>query len=94
MAFALDTDSLLNAFNRMVSGNPEEVVSDNGENFVAADKELQGVSTEDRMIAIRLSDHYSNSSEAKRLFGAIRIVRIMRLFGLNDHSNRSIIRIV
>ena len=43
MAFALDTDSFLNAFYRMVSrrGKPEEVVSDNGGNFVAADKELQ-----------------------------------------------------
>ena len=43
MAFALDTDSFLNAFYRMVScrGKPEEVVPDNGGNFVAADKELQ-----------------------------------------------------
>ena len=43
MAFALDTDSFLNAFYRMVSrrGKPEEVVSDNVGNFVAADKELQ-----------------------------------------------------
>eukprot|EP00112_Aurelia_sp_Birch-Aquarium-sp1_P012313 Seg259.12 transcript_id=Seg259.12/GoldUCD/mRNA.D3Y31 product="hypothetical protein" protein_id=Seg259.12/GoldUCD/D3Y31 len=43
MEFALDTDSFLNAFYRMVSrrGKPEEVVSDNGGNFVAADKELQ-----------------------------------------------------
>ena len=43
MAFALDTDSFLNSFYRMVSrrGKPEEVVSDNGGNFVAADKELQ-----------------------------------------------------
>ena len=43
MAFALDTDSFFNAFYRMVSrrGKPEEVVSDNGGNFVAADKELQ-----------------------------------------------------
>ena len=43
MAFALDADSLLNAFHRIVShrGKPEGVVSDNGGNFVAADKELQ-----------------------------------------------------
>ena len=45
VAFALDTDSFLNAFCRMVSrrGNPEEVSSDNGGNFVAADKELQNL---------------------------------------------------
>ena len=45
MAFALDTNSFLNAFYRMVSrrGKPKEVVSDNGGNFVAADKELQEV---------------------------------------------------
>ena len=43
MAFALDADSLLNAFHRIVShrGKPEGVVSDNGGNFVAADKKLQ-----------------------------------------------------
>ena len=45
MVFALDTDSFLNAFCRMISlrGNPEEVFSDNGGNFVAADKELQNL---------------------------------------------------
>ena len=43
MTFALDTNSFLNAFYRMVSrlGKPEEVVSDNGGNFVAADKEVR-----------------------------------------------------
>ena len=43
MAFALDTDSFLNAFYRMAScrGKPEEVVSDG--NFVSADKELQNL---------------------------------------------------
>ena len=52
IAFAVDTDSFLNAFYRMVSRceKPEEVGFDNGGNFVAADKELQivvsnGIST-------------------------------------------------
>ncbi|XP_064645117.1 uncharacterized protein LOC135498663 [Lineus longissimus] len=42
MAYGLDTDSFLNAFNRMVNrrGVPEEVTSDNGTNFVAGNKEL------------------------------------------------------
>ena len=45
MAFALDTDSFLNAFYHMASrrGKPEEVVFDNRGNFVAADKELQNL---------------------------------------------------
>ena len=55
MAFALDTDSLLNAFRRMASRRrkPEEVFSDNGGNFAAADKELQNLAKgldEDRII--------------------------------------------
>ena len=43
MVFALDANSFLNAFYQMVSrlGKPEEVVSDNGGNFIAAEKELQ-----------------------------------------------------
>ena len=41
--FGLDTDSFLNAFYRMVNrqGLPKEVISDNGTNFVEANKELQ-----------------------------------------------------
>ena len=42
MAYSLDTDSFLNAFYRMVSrrGLPEEVLSDNGSNFVGGKREL------------------------------------------------------
>jgi hypothetical protein len=42
IAFSLDTPSFLNAFSRMVArrGKPELVVSDNGTNFVGAEREL------------------------------------------------------
>ena len=45
MAYALDTDSFLNAFYRMVCrrGKPEEVLSDNGTNFVGANAELKAL---------------------------------------------------
>jgi hypothetical protein len=43
MAYAMDTDSFLNAFYRMTSrrGLPEVMVSDNGTNFVSGDRELK-----------------------------------------------------
>lgn len=43
IAFAMDTDSFLNAFYRMVNrrGLPKEIISDNGTNFVGAEKELR-----------------------------------------------------
>ena len=43
MAYALDTDSFLNAFYRMVNrrGLPKEMLSDNGGNFVGANKEFR-----------------------------------------------------
>ena len=43
MSFKMDTDSFLNAFSRMTSrrGLPEVLFSDNGGNFVKANKELQ-----------------------------------------------------
>lgn len=43
MAYALDTDSFLNAFYRMASrrGLPDEVISDNGSNFIGAERELK-----------------------------------------------------
>ena len=43
MSFKMDTDSFLNAFSRMTSrrGIPEVMFSDNGGNFVKADKELK-----------------------------------------------------
>lgn len=39
----MDTDSFLNAFNRMTNrrGLPEEMISDNGTNFVGAERELR-----------------------------------------------------
>ena len=43
LAWGLDTDSFLNAFNRMINrrGLPLEMISDNGTNFVKANKELK-----------------------------------------------------
>ena len=43
LAFRLDTDAFFNAFYRLVSrrGLPQEVVSDNGGNFIGAGKELR-----------------------------------------------------
>ena len=43
MAFGLDTDSFLRAFGRMCNrrGVPEEMISDNGINFVGANQELR-----------------------------------------------------
>ncbi|XP_053373983.1 uncharacterized protein LOC128546731 [Mercenaria mercenaria] len=43
IAFGMDVDSFLNAFYRMVSrrGLPKTMLSDNGSNFVRADKELK-----------------------------------------------------
>ena len=40
MAFGLDTDSFLDAFYRMTNrrGLPEEMLSDNGTNFVGAER--------------------------------------------------------
>ena len=42
MAYGLDIDSFLNALSRMMNrrGVPSEIISDNGTNFVAANKEL------------------------------------------------------
>jgi len=42
IAYGLDVDSFLNALNRMINrrGVPDEMLSDNGTNFVAANKEL------------------------------------------------------
>jgi hypothetical protein len=43
MAYSLDTDSFINAFIRMTArrGTPTYVVSDNGTNFVGAERELR-----------------------------------------------------
>ena len=43
MAYGLDTDSFLNMFYRMANqkGLPEEIISDNGINFVGAERELR-----------------------------------------------------
>jgi hypothetical protein len=43
MADSLDTDSFINAFIRMTArrGTPTYVVSDNGTNFVVAERELR-----------------------------------------------------
>ncbi len=43
MTYSLDTEAFLNTFTRMVSrrGTPSYVISDNGTNFVAAEKDLR-----------------------------------------------------
>ena len=41
ISYSLDTDSFINAFTRMMRGTPTYVISDNGSNFVGADRELQ-----------------------------------------------------
>ena len=48
IAFGLDVDSFLGAFYRMTNrrGLPEEIISDNGTNFVAAEKELRKLTAE------------------------------------------------
>jgi len=45
MAYGLDTTSFLNAFFRMTNrrGMPQEVISDNAGNFIAAEKELKNL---------------------------------------------------
>ena len=45
MAYSLDTDSFINAFTQMTSrrGTPTYVISDNGTNFVGAERELRGL---------------------------------------------------
>ena len=42
MAYGLDVDSFMRAFTRMTdrTGLPKEIISDNGTNFVGANKEL------------------------------------------------------
>ena len=47
VAFGLDTDSFLNAFYRMTNrrGLPQEMISDNGTNFVGANRELRELVT-------------------------------------------------
>jgi len=45
MAYGLDIDSFLSAFHCMAnrSGVPEEMISDNGTNFVGTERELRGL---------------------------------------------------
>ena len=52
MAYGLDVDSFLNALNRMMNrrGVPSEIISDNGTNFVAANKELCELVRKDRRV--------------------------------------------
>ncbi|CAC5373897.1 unnamed protein product [Mytilus coruscus] len=57
VAFGLDTDSFLNAFYRMVNrrGLPKEIISDNGTNFVGANRELK------ELVALLDTDKIQNS---------------------------------
>ena len=43
VAYGLDTASFLNALSRMIArrGNPEEIVSDNGSNFIGGEREIR-----------------------------------------------------
>ncbi|XP_074645870.1 uncharacterized protein LOC141902130 [Tubulanus polymorphus] len=60
MAWSLDTDSFLEAFSRMTyrRGKPKIVVSDNGTNFVSAERELRELirSFDQEKIASKLAD--------------------------------------
>ena len=51
MAYGLDTDSFLRAFTRMSSrrGLPEEMLSDNGTNFVGANEELRKLTCDSKL---------------------------------------------
>ncbi|CAG2208619.1 unnamed protein product [Mytilus edulis] len=57
VAFGLDTDSFLNAFYRMVNrrGLPKGIISDNGTNFVGANRELK------ELVALLDKDKIHNS---------------------------------
>ena len=48
MAYGLDVDSFLSAFHRMTNrrGIPKEIISANGTNFMAAEKELRKLTSE------------------------------------------------
>ena len=63
MAYALDTDSFMNAFARMVSrrGTPSYVLSDNGTNFVSGERELgEFVEQLDQEKIVRGSSRFSH----------------------------------
>ena len=51
MAYGLDTDSFLRAFTRMSNrqGLPEEMLSDNGTNFVGANEELRKLTSDSKL---------------------------------------------
>ena len=61
MAYSMDTDSFLNAFYRMASrrGMPQEMYSDNGGNFVGADRELK------ELVSKLSEDQVTNSTASK-----------------------------
>ena len=65
MAYDLDVDCFLNALNRMINrrGVPEEIISDNGTNFVAANKELCELICKDQKIQTN-----TTSKGMKRIF--------------------------
>ena len=58
MVFSLSTDSFLNAFFRMVSrrGQPAEMISDNGTNFVGGESELKKLFEDQRKIVKSLAN--------------------------------------
>ena len=63
IAYGLSTDSFLNAFYRMASRRdlPDEVYSDNGTNFIGADRELQA-------LLAQVEDHKIKESGGKVAF--------------------------
>ena len=60
MAFSLTSTDFLNAFSRMVAtrGRPEAVTSENGTNFVGAERELREL--------VQSMDHNSNADDAAK----------------------------
>ena len=61
MAYGLDTDSFLNAFYRFVNhrGHPDRLTSDNGTNFVGANRELQHIVMQlDKQRILRRTVHH------------------------------------
>jgi len=80
MAYGLDTDSFLNAFYRMANrrGLPEEMISDNGTNFVGAERELRKLVEQLERDKIEKSAANKGSSEVSTHHGHLTLVGCIR----------------
>jgi len=89
MAYGLDTDSFLNAFYRMANrrGLPEEIflifqifqrISDNGTNFVGAERELRKLVEQLERDKIEKSAANKGSSEVSTHHGHLTLVGCIR----------------